>query len=105
MKKVRGLLYRVGQEPVLTEVEESSESFQAVVGGAVEFIEMEIIGLGRFAIVCHDKRDKLAMPPNRRLEPDIIRGDFVVVAWSDEDSSSYLDDGAVEVVKRMFQPC
>jgi len=99
MKKIRGLLYRVGQAPVLTEVEPTLEALGAVVGGYIETVQLS----EEIALVCNEGRDMLSLPPNRWLLTDMMRGDFIVVAWDSEGYFVSLSDAAVEQVQATFE--
>jgi len=99
MKKIiRGLVYRVGQAPVLTEVEDSLEGLQGVVGGYIEAVHIS----DSLALICNEEGKLIGLAPNRKLGRDTICGDFIVLASDDEGNFVSLSDDHVKFVQGML---
>jgi hypothetical protein len=74
--KVKIIVYRLGQEPVVEEIEDNFRAMQGIVGGYLSghYIAPDL------QIMCHDEGKLIRLPPNRwvpRLQ-DAICGDFFV---------------------------
>ena len=84
MGQVRVAIFIAGcNKPTFTEIEDSSESMQALVGGSIEAVPMENYtesGIGEgLMLVCNEEGKVENLPVTRRVPGDVILGSFFVM--------------------------
>lgn len=90
---------KVGQEPVVAEIENTLESLQSEVGGLIQ-----LVYLAPECIAVINEEGKLnGSQPNRWLgDNDIICGNFIICGDDGEDFKS-LNETQIEVCKEYFK--
>ena len=103
---MRVLVVRPDQNPVVTEIGESLEAMQAVVGG---YIQTVYPWKDEVALVCHEEGKVLGLPLNRLVIDekgrilDYISGTFFIVgAPTDTDNFQSLPEEMIEKYKYLF---
>lgn len=87
---------RVGRPLKLEKIENTLESFQAIVGGYIE-----IIRFGDFWMVANAQRDELELHANFRTPHDTFNGNVVFCSRSDSEFGS-LDSEQIRLLKSYF---
>lgn len=97
MPKIKVLVCRVGQPPVVEEIVDSLEASQKIVGG---YIESWAMG-GRLSLICNGEGRFIGLKPNRPVRADhwtgaeIVRGDFFLVSGDGDGGFASLSDAEI----------
>lgn len=75
MNKIRLLVVEPYKAPYQVKVEHTLNNLQSIVGGLIEFIQLE----HNVDLVCNDEGKILQLPLNRAIKDDIIAGTFFIV--------------------------
>lgn len=94
------LYYKVGEEAVLTPVEEGLKPLQALVGGMIETVTLSR-GL---ILVCNEEGRLMGLPPNRyTVDYGVIVGDFFITASDEEGEFISLTDDQISLALTMLE--
>ena len=74
MSKIRILVVEPYKAPYQIRVEHTLENLQKVVGGLIEFVELE----HNVDLICNEEGKLLSLPLNRPIRNDIIAGTFFI---------------------------
>lgn len=74
---MRAVVLRVGQPPVVEDVDTSLKGLQALVGGTIELLH-----LPGFVVVMNQDGRMVGLPFNRKIAGHALVGDLVCVSWS-----------------------
>lgn len=79
-EQIEVVLVKVNQAPEVMKIEDSLEVLQKIVGGYIEtkLFENDMI------IICNEEGKLMNLSGNRRVDCDIIAGDFIVTACNEE---------------------
>lgn len=98
------LAYKVGQEPVVMEIENSLTALQEFVGGYIEVVSISHQDLKyTYLLICNEEGKLYNLPPNRWLHDengdaiDLLCGDFLICK-AQEDDFTGLEDDDIEAV-------
>ena len=75
MKKIRALIVEPGKEPKQIKIEHTLKSLQSIVGGLIEFVELE----HNVDLICNEEGKLQRLKLNRCIGNDIIAGTFIIV--------------------------
>ena len=104
-KMIKVVLAEPGKKAKATEIENTLENLQKIVGGYIECIYPFEDNVG---IICNEEGKLIGLEPNRVLRDedgnavDIIFGTFIVTGLTDDDFGSLTDEQA-EYYLNMFQ--
>jgi len=81
MKRVRVLIYPVGENPREERIASDLQTLQGLVGGYIEIVTLERTpDGGSLGLVCNEEGWLIPLPPNRRVPGvDLIAGQFLIV--------------------------
>ena len=98
MDKIRVLIVEPNKEPKQAKIEHNLETLQEVVGGLIEFVELEY----NIDVICNEegKIDNLEL--NRAITNDIIAGTFIIVGQHDGETIS-LSRKQIKKYKKRFR--
>lgn len=75
MNKIKVILVEPNKEPYIKEIEHTIENLQSIVGGLLEFVNLE----EDVDIICNEEGKILNLEFNRSLGNDVIVGTFIIV--------------------------
>ena len=84
MSKIRILVVEPSKEPKQIKVENTLENLQKIVGGLIEYVELDC----NTDIVCNEEGKLLGLELNRKLENDIVAGTFFIVGQHNGETIS-----------------
>ena len=96
-EKIKVLLIKPDEHPVVTEIGNTLGSLQKCVGGFIQMVMLSETA----AIICNEEGKLNGLDANRRYFNDVIVGDFIIVGIDDEDTVS-LSDEDIEKYKKIF---
>lgn len=98
MSKIRVLIVEPNKEPRQVRIEHTLKNLQAVVGGRIEYVELEY----NVDLICNEegKLDNLEL--NRAITNDIIAGTFIVAGQHYGDTIS-LSRKQIKEYKKRFR--
>lgn len=97
---MRAVVLRVGQAPVIEDVDASLKGLQALVGGPIELLH-----LPDFVVVMDENGRMVGKPFNRRIAGHVLVGDLVCVGWSyPRGKARALTEGAAAGLVARFTP-
>lgn len=73
-KMIRVILVEPDKEPYVREISNSLKSFQNIVGGLIEYINLE----NNVDIICNDEGKMMGFDFNRIIKNDVIAGNFII---------------------------
>lgn len=73
-KMIRVILVEPDKEPYVREISNSLNSFQNIVGGLIEYINLE----NNVDIICNDEGKMMGFDFNRIIKNDVIAGNFII---------------------------
>ena len=88
--RIRNVLARVGEAPVVTEIENTLEAMQATVGGYVECVQV-----GDLDVWLNEDGLGLSLPFNRTVEGTPLVGPIFVAASNEDGDTLGLTDAQV----------
>jgi hypothetical protein len=88
------LWYRIGQAPVLTNVDpDNLSTLQTLVGGYIEAVTLP----HGYVLVCNEEGRLLGLSPNVRVADSVIVGDVFVTKTDPKDTGEWIDLTAADV--------
>lgn len=98
MTKLRVIVCRVGQAPVIEEIEPGLKPMQDLVGGYIEAVRLEgEYGGNGIDLYCDEEFLLKSYQPNRLIRNDqAIHGTFFICAHDDEGETLGLDDAQLD---------
>ena len=84
MSKIRILVVEPNKEPKQLNVEHTLENLQKLVGGLIEYIELDY----NTDIVCNEEGKLLSLELNRKIGNDIVAGTFLIVGQHNGETIS-----------------
>lgn len=96
-KKIKVLIVEPRKEPYVKEIDNILEEKQKIVGGLIEFVELE----ETVDLICNDEGKMNNLEMNRIITNDIICGTFIICGQKDGYSIS-LTDEKIEKYKKYF---
>jgi hypothetical protein len=94
----RVVVVRPGMPPVVEEIE-GFDGARRVIGGIVQYLPV-----GRWACLCDQDRVAKGLPPNRRVNGDMIHGPFVVTRLTPGDLEALSEAEAERFVRDLSEP-
>lgn len=107
MERIKVLIVKPGEKPVLTEIDHTLENLQEIVGGSIQAVYPWEDPVG---IICDDEGKFKGYAPNRMLvdeegEPyDILVGTFMICGLTKEDFGSLSDELAEKYREKFYWP-
>lgn len=80
MDKIRILVIEPYKEPYQLKVEHTLKNLQNIVGGLIEYIELE----HNVDLICNEEGKILGLPLNRKVGYDVICGTFFIAGNTKE---------------------
>ena len=81
MAKIRVVMCPVDRAPYVAWIEDSLENMQRVVGGYIEFLQLDVCT----ALICNEEGRLMGLPENKSLPPCRIRGDCFICGFNGEN--------------------
>lgn len=97
MSKIRILVVEPSKEPRQIKVEHTLENLQRLVGGLIEYVELDC----NTDLICNEEGKLLGLELNRKLGNDIIAGTFLIVGQHNGETIS-LSRKQIKKYKEMF---
>ena len=98
VEKIKILIVEPTLDPYVKEVENTLEKKQKIVGGLIEFVELE----DDIDLICNEKGKIYNLPMNRIIKNDIICGTFIIAGQKNGESIS-LKDEQIKKYKSYFK--
>lgn len=98
VEKIKILIVEPTLDPYVQEVENTLEKKQKIVGGLIEFVELE----DDIDLICNEKGKIYNLPMNRIIKNDIICGTFIIAGQKNGESIS-LKDEQIKKYKSYFK--
>ena len=84
MEKIRVLIVEPNKEPYQAKIKKGLEEKQKIVGGLIEFVELE----HNVDLICNDEGKILNLEINRFIQNDIICGTFIIAGQHEGETIS-----------------
>ncbi len=84
MEKIRVLIVEPNKEPYQAKIKKGLEEKQKIVGGLIEFVELE----HNVDLICNDEGKILNLEINRVIQNDIICGTFIIAGQHEGETIS-----------------
>lgn len=101
------LVYPVGSEPRVQEIEGSLESMQQAVGGDIQMVNLGAISgideLAAYDLVCNEDGKIEGLEPNRSFAYDIIAGQFFITKVNSVGEEIPLTDDDIELITKYIK--
>ena len=98
MNKIRILIVEPNKEPYKKKIPHTLEDMQKVVGGLIEFVELEY----NVDLICNEEGKIYNLPMNRAIQNDIIAGTFFIAGQHNGETIS-LSKKQIKKYKKMFK--
>ena len=98
MSKIRILVVEPSREPREIKVEHTLENLQKLVGGLIEYVELNC----NTDIICNEEGKLLGLELNRKLGNDVIVGTFLIVGQHNGETIS-LSKKQIKKYREMFR--
>ena len=98
MDKIRILVIKTNEEPHQLKIPHTLEDMQNVVGGLVEYVELE----HNVDLICNDEGKLLNLELNRLVGNDIIAGTFFIAGQHNGDTIS-LSKKQIKKYRKIFR--
>lgn len=98
VEKIKILIVEPTLDPYVKEIENTLEKKQKIVGGLIEFVELE----DDIDLICNEKGKIYNLPMNRIIKNDIICGTFIIAGQKNGESIS-LKDEQIKKYKSYFK--
>lgn len=98
MNKIRILVVEPNKEPYQVKIEHTLENLQSVVGGLIEFVELE----HNVDLICNEEGKMYNLELNRAIENDIIAGTFFI-AGQHQGKTISLSRKQIKKYKKRFR--
>ena len=80
MDKIKVIIVETNKEPYITEIENTLEKLQEIVGGFIDIVEIE----NGVDLIINDEGKINNLPPNRYLQTDFIAGTFIIAGGNNQ---------------------
>ena len=100
MDKIRVLIVEPNREPYQARIEKGLEEKQKIVGGLIEFVELE----HNVDLICNDEGKILNFEMNRVIQNDVICGTFIIAGQHEGETIS-LSKKQLKKYKEEFRLC
>ena len=84
MNKIRILVVEPNKEPYKKKIPHTLEDMQKVVGGLIEFVELEY----NVDLICNEEGKIYNLPMNRAIQNDIVTGTFFIAGQHNGETIS-----------------
>lgn len=98
MNKIRILVVEPYKEPYQLKVEHTLKNLQNIVGGLIEYIELE----HNVDLICNEEGKILKLPLNRKVGYDVICGTFFIAGQHEGETIS-LSRKQIKKYKKIFK--
>lgn len=98
VEKIKILIVEPTLDPYVKEIENTLEKKQKIVGGLIEFVELE----DDIDLICNEKGKIYNLPMNRIIKNDIICGTFIIAGQKNGETVS-LTDSQIRKYKSYFK--
>ena len=98
MNKIRILVVEPNKEPKQIKAEHTLENLQKLVGGLIEYVELDY----NTDLICNEEGKLLGLELNRKLENDIVAGTFLIVGQHNGETIS-LSKKQIKKYREMFR--
>lgn len=98
MRKIRVLIVEPNKEPYEKTIEHTLENLQSIVGGLIEFVELEY----NVDLICNEEGKILNLEFNRVVANDIICGNFIITGQYNGETIS-LSRQQIKKYKKEFR--
>ena len=98
MSKIRILVVEPNKEPKQIKAEHTLENLQKLVGGLIEYVELDY----NTDLICNEEGKLLGLELNRKLENDIVAGTFFIVGQHNGETIS-LSKKQIKKYREMFR--
>ncbi|MFR5509145.1 MAG: DUF3846 domain-containing protein [Clostridia bacterium] len=98
MNKIRILIVEPNKEPYQKRINHTLEDMQKVVGGLIEFVELE----HNVDLICNEEGKIYNLPMNRAIQNDIIAGTFFIAGQHNGETIS-LSKKQIKKYKKVFR--
>ena len=98
MPKIRVLIVEPNEEPRQARIEHTLHDLQSIVGGLIEYVELEY----NVDLICNEEGKLNNLELNRSITNDIIAGTFIVAGQHDGDTIS-LSRKQIKKYKKRFK--
>ncbi len=105
MNKIRILIVEPNKEPYQKRINHTLEDMQKVVGGLIEFVELEHnvdLICNDIDLICNEKGKIYNLPMNRAIQNDIIAGTFFIAGQHNGETIS-LSKKQIKKYKKVFR--
>lgn len=97
MEKIKILIIEQNRDPYVREIEHTLENLQKIVGGLIEFVELE----NGIDLIFNEEGKMLNLEMNRIIKNDIICGTFIIASQINGEYIS-LTDKQIKKYKKIF---
>lgn len=98
MNKIRILVVEPDKEPYKKKIPHTLKDMQKVVGGLIEFVELEY----NVDLICNEEGKIYSLPMNRAIQNDIIAGTFFIAGQHNGETIS-LSKKQIKRYKNIFK--
>lgn len=98
MNKIRILVVEPNKEPYKKKITHTLEDMQRVVGGLIEFVELEY----NVDLICNEEGKIYNLPMNRAIQNDIVTGTFFIAGQHNGETIS-LSKKQIKRYKNIFK--
>lgn len=98
MNKIRILVVEPNKEPYKKKIPHTLEDMQRVVGGLIEFVELEY----NVDLICNEEGKIYNLPMNRAIQNDIVAGTFFIAGQHNGETIS-LSKKQIKRYKNIFK--
>ena len=98
MNKIRILVVEPNKEPYKKKIPHTLEDMQRVVGGLIEFVELEY----NVDLICNEEGKIYNLPMNRAIQNDIVTGTFFIAGQHNGETIS-LSKKQIKRYKNIFK--
>lgn len=88
MEKIKVLIVDPTIDPYIEEIENTLEKKQKIVGGLIEFVELE----NNIDLICNEEGKIHNLQMNRIIKNDVICGTFIITGQENGESISLTDE-------------
>ena len=98
MNKIRIVVVEPNKEPYKKKITHTLEDMQRVVGGLIEFVELEY----NVDLICNEEGKIYNLPMNRAIQNDIVTGTFFIAGQHNGETIS-LSKKQIKRYKNIFK--
>ena len=97
IKKLKIIFKEVGKKPIVTEVEDTLEAKQKLVGGLIEVVPYK----DNLLLVCNEEGKIMNLKPNLQFDYDYIAGNCFIVGDDYENAGfKSIEENQIEDIKK-----